>query len=93
MQPILTVLPMFLLSRFFRKQKTTRTCIVTCKLWVNGAWSAPFDKLAEFHCFSTDHEEYENGPGLQPVAIVEYVDGKVEAVHVNKIRFITPLQE
>jgi hypothetical protein len=90
MQPILTVLPMFPLSR---KRKTTRTCIVTCKLWVNGAWSAPFDIQAEFHCFSTDHEAYENGPGLQPVAIVEYVDGKVEAVHVDRIRFITPLQE
>ena len=43
------------------------------------------------HCFSTDHEMYEDTPGGVgnfPVAIVELAHGKVESVPANDVEFL-----
>lgn len=42
---------------------------------------------AVFHCWGTNFEEYESGPGNFTTAIVEYPDGRVDSVEVHKIRF------
>lgn len=41
-----------------------------------------------FHGFSQDHEEYDNGPGMFPVAIVEFPDGRVIAKSLSTIQFM-----
>jgi len=45
-------------------------------------------KEADFVQYCQDYEEYREGPGLYPAAIVEYDDGTVGSVHVNLIRFL-----
>ncbi len=42
---------------------------------------------AFFHTFSTNYEEFDNGPGLYPVAIVETLDGTVKVVPAEQISF------
>lgn len=41
-----------------------------------------------FHQFGTDYEEFENGAGNFPVAIVEKEDGTIENVYTGLIQFI-----
>jgi hypothetical protein len=70
-----------------------RRVIVSRFQYVNGGRNpvlvqAPGE--ARFHCFSIHHEEYENGPGHYPAAVVEWPDGKVESVPVGHIQFIVP---
>ena len=43
-----------------------------------------------FHCFSTDYDEFNDGPAMKPVAIIERDDGSVETVNAGLIRFIDP---
>ena len=43
---------------------------------------------ARFHCFSLGHDEYENGPGAIPLAIIEWPDGQVETVYADNIKFV-----
>lgn len=43
-----------------------------------------------FHCFSTDYDEFNDGPAMRPVAIVELSDGSIEIVNAGLIRFIDP---
>lgn len=43
-----------------------------------------------FHCFSTDYDEFNDGPAMYPVAIVELSDGSIEVVNAGLIRFIDP---
>ena len=45
---------------------------------------------AVFHQFGTDYEEFENGPGLFPVAIVEFPDGHIETPRAEWVRFLVP---
>lgn len=45
-------------------------------------------RQAIFHAFGTDYEEYDDGPGHYPVAIVEYRDGVVDIVYAKCIRFL-----
>ena len=45
---------------------------------------------AYFHAWSTDYEEFENGPGHVPVAIVEDKDGRINIVYAGHIRFLAP---
>jgi hypothetical protein len=45
---------------------------------------------AVFHQFGVSFEEFESGPGNYSTAIVEWPDGRVEAVPVNCIQFIEP---
>ena len=39
------------------------------------------------HAWGTDFEEFESGPGLLPVGIVEDNCGDVHSVYVNRITF------
>ena len=45
---------------------------------------------ALFHAFGTDFEEFEGGPAMYPVAIVEFPDGHIETHRAERIRFLTP---
>jgi hypothetical protein len=45
---------------------------------------------AVFHRFSMDYEEFDEGPGNYPVAIIEWPDGKVDTVRVSLIQFVNP---
>ena len=53
-------------------------------------WEKAEKGEAVFHQFSTDHEEFEDGPGNYPAAIIEWPDGQLESVHVNFLRFVDP---
>ncbi len=44
-----------------------------------------------FHCFSTNYDEFNDGPAMYPVAIVELSDGTIEIVNAGLIRFIDPM--
>lgn len=44
---------------------------------------------ARFHAFGTDYQEFENGPGNYPVAIIEWPDGQVETVCASSIKFVS----
>jgi hypothetical protein len=41
-----------------------------------------------FHRFASDFVEFESGPGIFPVAIVEKYDGHVELVPADLIQFL-----
>ena len=47
---------------------------------------------AQFHAWGCKYEEFETGPGNYTVAIIEWPDGKVEAVTEDCIQFVSPLQ-
>lgn len=40
-----------------------------------------------FHQFSQDFEEFENGPGNYPVALVETGCGQIKIVYAHQIKF------
>lgn len=47
-----------------------------------GEW-----KKGVFRSWSTDHEEYESGPGPFPAAIVEDEEGSIHVVYAEHVRF------
>lgn len=56
-----------------------------------GCWFKP-PKAKEYErgtlrAWSTDHEEYESGPGLSPVGVIEATNGQMHSIHVNRISF------
>ncbi len=55
---------------------------------INGKVEMVSDGKAVFHQFSQDHEEYDNGPGMVPVAIVEFPDGSLASRSLELVRFI-----
>lgn len=67
-----------------------RRVTIEKKVIVDGEWKTLSDTRGEarFCFFSTDYEEFENGPGLFPAAVVEWPDGRLESFHVNFIRFV-----
>lgn len=67
-----------------------RTCKVFKNEKIDGKWQRVFESEAVFHQFSTDHEEFEMGPGPYPVAIVEFPDGSLASRPVELIRFNEP---
>jgi hypothetical protein len=68
-----------------------RRVTIEKRVIVDGEWKTLSDTRGEakFCFFSTDHEEYENGPGHFPVAVVEWPDGRLESFHVDFIRFVS----
>lgn len=52
-----------------------------------GDYEFSLPSYGYFHCFSTAYMEFESGPGQYPVAIVELMDGTVEEVTVDLLRF------
>lgn len=56
-----------------------RHCIVT--------YRGGEQKKAVFRTFGTDFEEFENGPGMFPVAVVELENGMLDSVYVNQVQF------
>ena len=46
------------------------------------------DYLGWFHEWGIEHEEYENGPGMYTVAIIEKDDGSIKTVIPDLIRFV-----
>lgn len=66
----------------------TRQCMVTKRIWdnENGIWvylSVP----AKFHQWGSRYKEFENGPGNETVAIVEFEDGKCDSFLPSQIQF------
>jgi hypothetical protein len=47
---------------------------------------------AQFHGWGCEIEEFDNGAVNQTVAIIEWPDGKVEAVLPHCIQFVLPLR-
>lgn len=43
-----------------------------------------------FHTFGFAYEEFQDGPGNYTIAVIEYPDGRVEAVEVSRIQFDPP---
>lgn len=43
---------------------------------------------ATFHRFGTDYDQFEAGPGLYPVAVVELPDGNVVTPPASMIQFL-----
>lgn len=51
----------------------------------NGTTSAPVWTPATLHAWGTDYEEFESGPGLQPIGIVEDASGRIHSIYVTRI--------
>lgn len=65
---------------------------ITRRKWVQnpkggGGYEYPPPSSGYFHCFSTAYMEFNSGPGQYPVALVELMDGTVEEVTVDLLRF------
>jgi len=45
-------------------------------------------EIASFHQFGTDYEEFENGPGPFPIAVIELPDGSVITPRADMIQFL-----
>ena len=45
---------------------------------------------AVFHGFFSDYEEFAEGPGNYPAALIEWEDGRIESVVAHSIRFLVP---
>ena len=45
-----------------------------------------------FHGISVDYEEFENGPGQFPVAIVEDDKGQLNIEYVKYVKFVEPFK-
>ena len=56
-----------------------RPCVVT--------YRGGEQKKAVFRTFGTDFEEFESGPGMFPVAVVELENGMLDSVYVNQVQF------
>lgn len=50
-------------------------------------------QYATFLDFSTDHEEYENGPGMFPVGIVLLENGQLASVPIQSIEILSGEEE
>ena len=74
------------------RKETMRAVTVFKREQVDGKWQNVKESDAIFHCFSTDHEEYQEGPGPFPVAVVEFPDGSLASRHVDLVRFTEPTQ-
>lgn len=48
---------------------------------------------AVFHGFFSDYEEFQEGPGNYPAALIEWEDGCVESVAARSIRFLVPTKD
>jgi hypothetical protein len=70
-------------------EATKRTVIILKREWDRETRKQLIIPIGEatFICFSIDHEEYEDGIGNYPVALVEHDDGRVEAVDIKCMRF------
>lgn len=55
---------------------------------VSQKWVLADKGIATFHAFGVDYGEFENGPGNFSTAIVEWPDGSVENVPVERIKFL-----
>ena len=67
-----------------------RRVAVSSHKWVaeNSEFVLAETREADFHCFGMSYEEFESGPGMFSVAIVEYDDGQVDTVVAEHIRFL-----
>jgi len=45
-----------------------------------------------FHGWGSNYDEFESGPGNYSIAIVEFDDGTIKSIPVEKIRFIKSLE-
>ena len=85
-----SVVCLIAVRRMAFKEIGMRKVLVSARENVAGTrdWVVVDKGEAAFHCFSTDHEEFEGGPGLYPVAVVEFPDGRVDVVRAERIRFL-----
>ena len=51
------------------------------------------DGFGIFHKWATNYREFENGPGLYPIAIIERDDGSIKLVSAELIEFVEPLSD
>ena len=65
----------------------TRACEFKRRWWDNG-WKIGDWEPGKWHAWSTDHEEFESGPGLFPIGVVEDSTGCIHSVYVELIRMI-----
>jgi hypothetical protein len=74
----------------------TRQVILTERVWCQPAFGRSLHtyinpRQVTFHTFSQESEEVEGGSLHYPVAIVEFTDGTVQTVSLDRIRFINPI--
>lgn len=61
------------------------------KTWPQGYRATPIiEEIGEgkFHCWGSDYEENDSGPGNYTVAIVELPDGSIITPQPSEIKFI-----
>lgn len=72
---------------------TARKVMVSELVQILGnRWDLKEKGMATFHQFGVGYEEFDSGPGNYSTAIVEWADGTVENVPVERIRFIDGVQ-
>ena len=62
------------------KSDELRACWYRLRRKINGKWEILPHEGGRLHIFTTDHIEYESGPGPYPVAVIE--DDETGTVHV-----------
>ena len=71
-------------SVMVRERRFTRTAGGTqISEWLDSG-------VATLHGFGVDYEELQGGPGTYSVAIIEWPNGQLEMVAINRIRFLVP---
>ena len=70
---------------------TTPTRTVIVSRYTGGSEPTPVGQ-AQFHGFGFEYQELDEGVGNYTVAIIEWPNGTVETVTVNRIKFVSPLQ-
>jgi hypothetical protein len=67
----------------------TRACEFKRRWWDNG-WKIGDWEPGKWRAWGTDYEEFETGPGMYPVGVVEDSTGGIHSVYVERIRMEKP---
>jgi hypothetical protein len=67
----------------------TRACEFKRRWWDNG-WKIGDWEPGKWRAWGTDYEEFETGPGMYPVGVVEDSTGGIHSVYVERIRMVAP---
>jgi hypothetical protein len=70
------------------KKEELRPCTFSKKVRVDGVWPNNFKDVEANALFHRWSQESDPDGGVSTVAVVECVDGSVELVHAESIRFL-----
>ncbi len=63
-----------------------RACWFQTRTWKDHRWVIGDWEQGTLHMWGTDYEEFETGPGMYPVGVIEDKTGFVHSISVDRIR-------